>query len=974
MEPEANGTKMLKKKPKIIKPVNNEYRDFKEFMFKHLVKKGDDSKPITHTRIGGNENGELIYGGSYHIPNEEKDIFMKLYYQHVIVDKNDEFLTEKQIADKCPIAIDIDLHFALDIKERVYSKEHIDDLRDIYLEELKQIFQFDDDTKFRAYVYEKKNMNRVKAKDITKDGIHIIFGIQMSHTAQLILRNRVIPKVEEAWGDFPIVNKWTDVFDERISNGGNNWQMLGSRKPEHEAYQLSIVYDIQYDSADNEFSCKTVKTKMTEDLFKAVSVRNDTNPQYFYTSNFTKILNEQIPAESKSRSKTPNVSTSSLSSLDTTGGGWIGIRNIRNQGDLEHMVNQFLDSIIPSQYILRETHDYTMTLPEQYYGSSSYDKWIRVGWALKNTSERLLITWIAFSAKYSKFDYKSIPDLCDKWDRFTRKDQNGVTERSIMYWSMQDNPSEFKKVKQNTISFHLDQTINTITVDNVNSENGKNAKGCGDYDIARVLYELKKSQFKCISVKHGIWYEFRGHRWVENDSGTTLRKSISEELRDLYLEKAAQMMQMVSGIDPENEKAKTARCRVAVITNICNRLGKTTDKKNIMTEAKDLFRDENFMQLIDNNPYLLCFNNGVYDFKANVFRKGLPEDYLTKCTNIDYVAKKDPKIVTEINDFMDKLFPRVDLRRYMWDHLASALVGTSSLNQTFNIYIGGGQNGKSVLTDLMSQVLGNYKVAVPVALITQQRGKIGGLAPEIVAMKGTRYAVMQEPSKGDRINEGILKELVSGVEPIKARAPYMLEPIEFIPQFKLVMCSNELPEIKTQDHGTWRRIRVDPFESLFTENPVLDDPEKPYQFLLDRNIKERFEDWRQVFAAMLIEVVTKTQGKVEDCDIVLSASKDYRARQDYLSEFVSDKIARDPKGMVRKSQLTDEFKLWFATNNGGKANPKDMHEYMDKTFGKQRNGMWHGIRIKFREDEYEDCGSMATTNDVESDTEILNDL
>jgi P4 family phage/plasmid primase-like protien len=296
------------------------------------------------------------------------------------------------------------------------------------------------------------------------------------------------------------------------------------------------------------------------------------------------------------------------------------------------------------------------------------------------------------------------------------------------------------------------------------------------------------------------------------------------------------------------------------------------------------------------------------------------------------------------------------------------------LNQTFNIYIGGGQNGKSVLTDLMSQVLGNYKVAVPVALIRQQRGKIGGLAPEIVAMKGTRYAVMQEPSKGDRINEGILKELVSGVEPIKARAPYMLEPIEFIPQFKLVMCSNELPEIKTQDHGTWRRIRVDPFESLLTEKPVLDDPEKPYQFLLDRNIKERFEDWRQVFAAMLIEVVTKTQGKVEDCDIVLSASKDYRARQDYLSEFVSDKITRDPKGMVRKSQLTDEFKLWFATNNGGKANPKDMHEYMDKTFGKQRNGMWHGIRIKFREDEYEDCGSMATTNDVESDTEILNDL
>ena len=38
----------------------------------------------------------------------------------------------------------------------------------------------------------------------------------------------------------------------------------------------------------------------------------------------------------------------------------------------------------------------------------------------------------------------------------------------------------------------------------------------------------------------------------------------------------------------------------------------------------------------------------------------------------------------EINKFIDELFPDTELRRYMWEHLASILIGTNE-NQTFNI-------------------------------------------------------------------------------------------------------------------------------------------------------------------------------------------------------------------------------------------------------------------------------------------------
>ena len=56
-----------------------------------------------------------------------------------------------------------------------------------------------------------------------------------------------------------------------------------------------------------------------------------------------------------------------------------------------------------------------------------------------------------------------------------------------------------------------------------------------------------------------------------------------------------------------------------------------------MRECCELFYERNFLDKLDKNPYLMCFNNGIIDFKEKEFRKGLPEDYLSICTNTDYI-------------------------------------------------------------------------------------------------------------------------------------------------------------------------------------------------------------------------------------------------------------------------------------------------------------------------------------------------
>ena len=73
-----------------------------------------------------------------------------------------------------------------------------------------------------------------------------------------------------------------------------------------------------------------------------------------------------------------------------------------------------MQKLTPQKYIIKETHDFTMCLPETYWGPGSYNNWIKVGWALKNTHKKLLLSWIKFSSQSPDFSYSDISDICDR--------------------------------------------------------------------------------------------------------------------------------------------------------------------------------------------------------------------------------------------------------------------------------------------------------------------------------------------------------------------------------------------------------------------------------------------------------------------------------------------------------------------------------------------------------------------------------
>jgi P4 family phage/plasmid primase-like protien len=907
--------------------------NFSTFMQKHKINKGDD-KPSTNTRIG---DGASIYSGNYHIPEEEYADFLRIYNEEIVLKNKPEYLTETQLKTDGPILVDLDLRFEYSCETRKYTKDHTDDLVNEYLDQLKLIYQFNENTRFSIFVLEKPNINRVEKKQITKDGLHLIIGIKSERKMQILLRKRMLPKLEEMWGGengLGIINTFDEVLDEGISTGGTNWQLYGSGKPNHERYRLTYVYNITgYDTADQQFTSDVVDVSRTpvpmKEYIHQLSARNSKHPTFFYTTSFANELHS-VPDAPIRRA---NVSTRTTLSVD--------VMNIRNATDLEMATKSFLESIQESEFELRETWEYTMVLPTMYYEEGSYSKWIRVGWALRNIDNRLFILWVAFSAKASRFDYTTIPELYEKWLKFDISNpgetHRGLTKRSIMHWAKEDAREDFVRIRESSIDLAIERSLGSYEL----LEDGKaDKRGCADTDIATILHQLYKSEYVCSGITSNTWYKYEEPRWRRIDAGVYLRKHISNELRSIYAKKASYYMELRSRLSEGQDahRIKQVSSHIDKIMSIYTRLGNTNDKKNIMTEAKELFYNDRFEEKLDANAYLICFKNGVVDFKEKVFRRGYPEDHITKCTGIDYIpdvySGHHKPTIDKLTDFMQKLFPNPELCTYMWEHLASSLIGIHP-NQTWNIYIGEGQNGKSVLVKLMEYVLGEYKGIVPLSLLTDRRTKIGGTSPEVIGLQGLRYAVMQEPTKGDRVNEGVMKQLVSGIDPIQARGLYMQNAITFYPQFKLILCTNNLMDIKSNDHGTWRRIRVVPFKSLFTENPVDNDLEKPYQYMIDRTLEERIRDWKEVFASMLVLKTFETNGEVRDCSIVIEARDMYRKDQDAIAEYLADNIYSEPNSTISKSDLSASLNLWRTTNNYGKEpSIKEITAQMDKKYKK----------------------------------------
>ena len=919
-----------------------------DFLRNHQHKKVPNSKSThTHTRIGNKDCG--LYGGSYFISEDELDNFYRIYMDTVFNDGTDDYLTERQAKEDdsvSPILIDLDFKYDETITKRQHNASTIESIIGVYLEKMKTMFHFNENRQIPVYVFEKKTINRLTKDDkvIVKDGIHLLIGVQCERKAHTKLRELVIEDIGDFLNDLPLTNSITDIVDDSIATGNTNWQLYGSKKPGNERYNLTFHYNCTLNDNDEFELLKKddlVKYKKNVCDFKKLSAHYKGNVQLELKPHIIELFNTIKPAKVRSitREETFNIA------------------NVTSVEHLERICEELMDvdMSISANYIFKETHDYLMIIDSTY--SDNYKQWIEVGWALKNTDDRLFISWMLFSAKSQKYqnDFSdvniknTIIGHYEMWKDF-KKDDTCLTSKSIGYWAKscyagkKGVENKWETLQKTSIEYYIDQAIKS--------------KGC-DYDMGLIIHCKFKEHFILADHKNNVWFVYNKNRWNVIQGEPEILTIISSTIYDMLQDKMIAVVNFLhnQNLEQESKEHKQYEEKITTILKIASNCRNESKKKGMLASVKQLFYDKEFIQKSDQYNHLLSFDNGVFDFNEKKFRTGRPEDYITIGVGYDYIPieqikTKYQKEEREIKEFFTQIYPQQELSNFIWELLASLLIG-GNLNQKFYIFIGKGSNGKSIVMDLIAEVMGEYCGVLPAQLITNERHKLGGTQTEMMALKNKRIAIASEPRKGDKLNDGVMKELTGGTDKIVARGLYS-NPVEFIPQFKPIVCTNNLYDIADKSDGVWRRIdKVDHISYFTDEKP---DPSKN-KFAKDKGINKKFASWKAVLMSLLVEIACVKQGIVTPCDIVSESSKSYRNEQDITAEFINARIVQeDGVKISRKGELYQEFKLYITDMRGGKPpSANELYTAMDSKFGLySQNKGWKNCRISFDDDNDDD--------------------
>ncbi|MGW5637139.1 toprim domain-containing protein, partial [Streptomyces sp. NPDC003832] len=138
----------------------------------------------------------------------------------------------------------------------------------------------------------------------------------------------------------------------------------------------------------------------------------------------------------------------------------------------------------------------------------------------------------------------------------------------------------------------------------------------------------------------------------------------------------------------------------------------------------------------DAKPDLLSFRNGVVELRTKTLREHRKEDMLTYSLAIDYDATAQ---CNRWEAFLTEIFPHdPDLVPYIQRLCGYGVTGFTD-EQCFAVLWGKGANGKSVLTDTLSEVFAEINKTTPFATFEEKAG--GGIPNDIAALRGARLVM-----------------------------------------------------------------------------------------------------------------------------------------------------------------------------------------------------------------------------------------
>jgi P4 family phage/plasmid primase-like protien len=582
----------------------------------------------------------------------------------------------------------------------------------------------------------------------------------------------------------------------------------------------------------------------------------------------------------------------------------------------------------------------------------------------------------------------------EKWGQFKKKDIGASLHYgSLLYWAKNDSPEAYKSLLNTQTSNMVREAVVNPSHKKIASILYKKYQGqfvCSDYEKG-VWYEwtdhcwrrmdgvssIRKKITGTFTEKCCLRTDFENikneiveDKLLNNQDLSTMKEKIIElkkmldpkqaelfEFKNKYgfNAKVPELEKMVKDLSASLKSTKDEyeklskeikKTYIRPYDDVISRFLETTIAiDNIVKEAKTEFFDASFMRKMNANPLLFLFKNGVYDLETMKFRQGIPSDYIAIENHSEQVNYREFDLDTcadiqEIENYFRQVIVDEEKRMFFLTLVASCLEGHNT-NNIFPILTGSGSNAKSLTVGFIEDCFGMYSGKLNPAFLTQKRNKSNSASPEYYSIVDCRFVSSEESDTSDELNTAIIKE-ITGNSKITSRTLFQAKMTTKTPQFIPFLICNDLPNIKSMDGGTWRRIVVISFDSKFVDDPSKSDfAHLKNVFLVDRNIKNKMSRWVEPFMYLLIQkyyrLYLENQRNLIIPSCVRAFTDKYKDENDMLAPFIEAFIVNtgNKTDSVRIKDLYNRVLLWFRDNFQGEKEPTmtTVKKYFEQKFG-----------------------------------------
>lgn len=416
------------------------------------------------------------------------------------------------------------------------------------------------------------------------------------------------------------------------------------------------------------------------------------------------------------------------------------------------------------------------------------------------------------------------------------------------------------------------------------SEFGFKDDGLNDINLGRMFATTFKDILR-YNITSKSWYYYNGKVWYP-DREDMKAKSLAKVFVD----------EILRYCEEELELSDESYKKIKALTSMSKRNTIVNDARCEYTVKKEDF---------DTDIYLLNLQNGTMDLRTFEFRPHNADDMLSKICNASYEPNARCELWEKsINEIMEDDKDKID---YLQRVLGYCLTGDVREEEFYILYGKTSRNGKSTITDTISHLLGGndgYAINIAEGTLSGKRER-SSTSPngDIARLAGARLAVTNELPENMLFNSEMIKTL-TGRDKITARQIYEKE-IEFIPQFKLIINTNHLPNITDDIVFESNRVHVIELNRHFTDEEQ------------DKTLKPTLKQEENLTGILnwLLDGLKKCNGNdMTPPQTVIDATVRFRKDCDKIGCFISECLENSGKNMTMKD-LYDAYKKW-ATDNG----------------------------------------------------------